>query len=144
MSDGSTPTIRDLDPSHIRSILARNYIGRFACADGADMEIQPVAYVHADGGIYGRTVRGGLLERAREKGLRIAFQVDEVESMFHWRSVVVHGEVSILDEAGEERDRAISLLRRLDGRAFTPEDPVPLRSSVFRIAMDQVTGRAME
>jgi uncharacterized protein len=140
----ATPRLRDLDPSYIRSILARNYIGRFACAVGAEIEIQPVAYVHADDRIYGRTVPGGLMERAREKGLRIAFQVDEVESMFHWRSVIVHGEVSMLGAADEERERAISLLRRLDRRAFTPEDPIPLRSSVFRIAVEEVTGRAME
>ena len=77
----------------------------------------------------------------------VAFEVDEIEGAFDWRSVVVHGTLYFLDEDGpvttiELRDRAVKLLQRLVPDLGTPFDPVAHRSLVFGIHVSTYTGRA--
>jgi len=77
----------------------------------------------------------------------VAFQVDEVESRFDWRSVVVHGTLYFLDPDGGDREReayadAVQLLRSIDAAVLTPADATPQRSTLFRIHADAITGRA--
>ena len=75
----------------------------------------------------------------------VAFEVDEIIGPFDWRSVVAHGTAyfltaAVLDHAGY--DRAIRLLRSFDPRVLTHEDLVPERTTLFRIHIDSLTGRA--
>lgn len=73
--------------------------------------------------------------------------MDEVEAVFRWRSVIVHGGFYPLPAAGSERteeawEHGIELLRRLIPETMTPEDPVPHRWFLFRIAAQEITGRS--
>lgn len=55
------------------------------------MDIQPVHYVYSDGWIYGRTSYGAKYEALGETAhgwWPVVFEVDEVEDLFHWRSVL--------------------------------------------------------
>ena len=145
MAPQSTPRVRELDRSDIQSILARNYIGRLAYAHENRVGIQPVAYVYSEGWIYGRTSPGEKLEAVEASWAPVAFQVDEVESLFRWRSVVVRGGLYVIsrEDEPEEWERAVRLLRTLVQETLTDDDPVPHRSVVFRIAAAEATGRAM-
>jgi hypothetical protein len=78
--------------------------------------------------------------RVLERNPRVAFQVDEVEAMFRWRSVVARGEFEMLSATGSEarlrtwRD-ALDAAREVLPETFTENDPVPFRTILFRITI---------
>jgi nitroimidazol reductase NimA-like FMN-containing flavoprotein (pyridoxamine 5'-phosphate oxidase superfamily) len=76
----------------------------------------------------------------------VAFEVDEVHDIFDWRSVVAHGTVYLLAAQGAEAEvaqfeRALDLLRRFLPTTLKPGDPVPFRTVMFGIHVDELQGR---
>ena len=109
------------------------------------MDIAPIHYVFADGWLYGRTAPGTkLLTLAHNPW--VAFEVDEHDSLLSWRSVVVKGRVYVIDDdtAPEVHERALARLRALIPETLTDDDPTPARTTLFRISLDEVDGRAAE
>jgi nitroimidazol reductase NimA-like FMN-containing flavoprotein (pyridoxamine 5'-phosphate oxidase superfamily) len=138
--------ITELSREECDAILGRHNLGRIAFAAGSRVEIEPINYVFADGWIYCRTSRGiktAILAHHRWA----AFEVDEVDALFDWRSVVVHGAVYFLDSElpavdQQQFNRGIELLSQLVPGTGTETDPVPFRLHVLRLHLDEVTGRA--
>lgn len=146
MMTSAKPEVRQLTRTEVYDLLARNHIGRMAYARGNRIDIEPMHYVYSDGWLYGRTSRGVKLKTTGESWWPVAFEVDEIEGLFEWRSAVVHGGFYTLSDDGpawerEERERAVELLRTLVPATFTENDPVPSRDIVFRIAVQEVSGR---
>lgn len=144
MEPQRAPSIREMSRDEIDRVLARNYVGRIAYSHRDRVDIEPLHYVYEDGWIYGRTTYGTKLSTI-ERNYWVAFEVDEIEEMFRWRSVVVRGGFYLLSPPETLKDReylehAINLLRRLTPGIFTDADPVPERTSVFRIAALEVRG----
>jgi uncharacterized protein len=139
------PDIRELDDNDVRSVLARNTVGRLAfCVDG-DVDIRPLHYAFSHGRIYGRTGPGARFIKIEGNPARVAFEVDEVESVFHWTSVIARGHFHVLSGEGPDEAewrRAIELLRRVIRDTFVADDPVPERNIIFRITVDEATGRS--
>ena len=140
------PRFRALERTEIDALLARNHVGRIAYGRGDRIDVEPIHYVYADGWIYGRTSRGAKYATVGETWLGwwpVAFEVDEVEDLLRWRSVVVHGGFYVVDPEPdrEVHGRAVELLRTLLPEAFADDDPVPFRDVVFRIAVQEATGR---
>ena len=138
-------TLGELDHSSSDAVLRRNHVGRIAFSFHDRVDIEPIAYVYADGWIYGRTSAGTKLTTLQHHPW-VAFEVDEIESMVEWRSVVVHGTVYFLSPSGGDRDReayktAVERLRSFYEETFTPSDMAPYRDVVFRIHADDITGR---
>jgi uncharacterized protein len=147
MATRTKPQFRMLTKEEIHDLLLRNNVGRIAYARGNLIDIEPLHYVYSEGWIYGRTARGTRLHVTGENWWPVAFEVDEVKGLFEWRSAVVHGGFYTLSETGAEwerveRERAIELLRTLVPETFTPDDPAPDRDVVFRVAVQEVSGRA--
>jgi uncharacterized protein len=140
------PVFRDLSRSECEELLARHNVGRLAYANGTRIDIEPIHYVFADGWIYCRTSRGtkvSVIEHHRW----VAFEIDEVDGLFDWRSVVVKGAAYFLDSESPAVDqhsiaRGVELLHALVPGTGTEKDPVPFRLLVMRIHLDEVTGRA--
>jgi uncharacterized protein len=142
----AAPVFRRLDREECESILSRNHVGRIAYAKARRTVVLPVYYAYADGWIYGR------MQRSRKRAILgwygwwpVAFQVDEAEDLFQWRSVLVHGGLYALPPDGtaseqDSRRRAIELMRALIPRTFRTGDPMPSWAGVFRIAVQDVTG----
>lgn len=143
------PVIRELERREVDEILQRNHVGRIGYVRDNRMEIQPVHYVYSDGWIYGRTSHGTKardLGETAQKWWPVVFEVDEVESLFRWRSVLVGGGFYVIPEEGtaadsEVRESAVALLRTLLPETLTDDDPVPFRNLLFRIAVQETTGR---
>jgi nitroimidazol reductase NimA-like FMN-containing flavoprotein (pyridoxamine 5'-phosphate oxidase superfamily) len=140
------PIFRALDRAECETLLARNNVGRLAFSLHDRVDIVPLHYVHEEGWLYLRTAPGTRLELTSHRPW-IAFEVDEVEGVLDWRSVVVHGTIYPLSREGPEREaaaweRAVDLLRRLIPETATPADPVAFRTVVFRIHIDDMRGRA--
>lgn len=147
MTDTDTAAhFRELDRAECDAILKRNRVGRLAFAFHDRVDIEPINYVYADGYIYGRTSPGTKVVALAHHPW-VAFEVDEVDGLAEWRSVVVHGTVYRLEPGhdaltNKQYAHAVAVLRRLVPAALTPEDPVPHRTIVFRILADEATGRA--
>ena len=145
MSKTTRPTFRDLDASEAAAILARNHVGRIAYSFHDRVDIEPIHYVYADGVIHLRTVAGSKLATLAHSPWP-AFEVDEVDGLFDWRSVVVHGSAYRLDNAESPAarasyDTAIRHLRTLVPHALDDDDPTPERTVVLQIHPATVTGR---
>jgi len=146
MTRSAAPSIQPLARHRCEAILARNHVGRIAYSRGARIEIEPIHYVYRDGWIYGRTSPGNKSEMLGPGWWPVAFEVDETENLFRWRSVLVHGGFYPLPGTGTEADAAqrrtaLALLRRLIPQTLAAGDPVPDRTIVFGIAVQEVTGR---
>lgn len=137
--------IEPLAPEAITALLARNHVGRIAYASHDRVDIEPIHYVYSDGWLYGRTSHGTKVARL-ERNRWVAFEVDEVASLFEWQSAVVHGAVYFLEvdgspEAHQTWSHALSLLKRLIPETLETGDPVPQRDVLFRIAVQESSGR---
>jgi nitroimidazol reductase NimA-like FMN-containing flavoprotein (pyridoxamine 5'-phosphate oxidase superfamily) len=140
------PVIRALDRAECEQILARNHVGRLAYAWQNHVDIEPLHYVFHDGWIYGRTSHGAKMEAVGYTWWPVAFEVDEVQEIFRWRSVVVHGGFYTIPAEGseweaEEWRHGVELLRQIVPETLNEDDPVAFRTVIFRIAVQDVTGR---
>lgn len=129
-------------------MLRRNHVGRMAFAFGGRVDIVPIHYVYSGGWVYGRTSFGPKLFTLKHNQW-VALEVDEIEGLFDWRSVVVHGGLYLLDADRPPREvaarrRAIRLLRALVPDTLRASDPVPFRDILFRIHVDELSGRAAQ
>lgn len=138
--------IRALDRDECLTLLTRQTVGRVAFAFHDRVDIQPIHYRYAQGFLYGRTSEGAKLETLAHNRW-VAFEVDEVRGTFDWTSVVVRGAFYRLDLASavpKERDeaaRAAALLDSVVPNTLALGDPAPFRTVLFRIHVDEVTGR---
>lgn len=144
------PEVRELEKDEAERILARNHVGRIGFARENRIEIQPVHYVFDSGWIWGRTSAGRKYEAlggtTAYQWWPVVFEVDEIEDLFHWRSVQVHGGFYIIPEEGSAEDaqvraRAIDILRTLIPETLRAGDPFPFRTVLFRIAVQELSGR---
>jgi uncharacterized protein len=140
------PQVRPMDRAEVYALLDRNNVGRIAYARGNSIDIEPMPYVYAEGWIYGSTSRGATNEFHGETWWPVAFEVDEVESPYEWRSAVVHGGFYTLSEQGPPWEReawahAVELLCSLNPATFPHDHTAPNRDLVFRIAVQEVSGR---
>lgn len=140
------PTFRVLTPEECLALLARGRVGRLAYVLHGRVGIVPIHYVLADGWLYGRTAPGEKLAALRSNPW-VAFEVDEVDGPYDWRSVVVRGAFYRLTRTGGRSDavrwvRAAAAIRTIVPEAFAPGDPTPDRDVLFRIHLGEVTGRA--
>ena len=140
------PVFHEMSAEDCRALLARNHVARLAFSFHDRVDIEPIHYVHDAGWIFGRTASGSKI-RTIAHNRWIAFEVDEVDAFFDWRSVVVHGALCVMADEGTATERAawrrgVELLQRLMPGALTPDDPTPDRQLLFRFRVDEVTGRS--
>ena len=143
----AAPQFRELTEEECKRLLAGNVVGRVAFTFHDRVDIQPINYVF-DGGqwLYGRTSTGAKLDVLRHHRW-VAFEVDEVHGPLDWRSVVVRGAFYPLtgDDANADPEvvaHATELLQHLDAAVLSPDDPASFRTVLFRIAVQEMSGRA--
>jgi uncharacterized protein len=139
------PTFRELNAVEMRELLARNHVGRIAYSFHDRVDIEPISYVFDDDAFYMRTEPGTKLATLAHSPW-VAFEVDEVAGPFDWKSVVAHGTVYVLEDAGTPDMRegyraAVRRLRRLTPGALGDDDPVPARRVVLKLYPAHMTGR---
>jgi nitroimidazol reductase NimA-like FMN-containing flavoprotein (pyridoxamine 5'-phosphate oxidase superfamily) len=139
------PAFFILTPADCAKVLGRNYVGRLAFRSAQTVEIAPVGYVFSKDWLFMRSAYGAKLEAFAHNPF-VAFEVDEIEGPFDWRSVVVHGTIYILPADGapieqEQFRRALKALRAVMPDALTPVDPVPERQIVYGLHVDRLDGR---
>jgi len=144
VTSAKAPVFRELTHEECESLLTGKHVGRIAFSYHDRVDIEPIHFVYESGWVYGRTGEGTKL-RTLAHNRWVAFETDEVNAMFDWRSVVVKGALYLLDadgQRGEAYDHAVEVLRSFMPEALRQDDPLPDRTVVFRIHVDQMTGRA--
>lgn len=136
---------RELSREEIEAVLLRNKVGRIAVALHDRVDIQPIHYIYERGWLYGRTSEGDKTSTLKHNQW-VAFEVDEIDGLFDWRSIVIHGSFWILQPRGnlhadELWKKAAELVSRIVPGALTEDDPVAFRHTLFRIAVNDVRGR---
>ena len=145
MTQFDRPSFLDLSHADAVALVERNHVGRIAYTFHDRVDIEPIGYVYRDGWLYARTSPGAKLSTLHHHQW-VAFQVDEVQSPFDWRSVVVHGATYFLDPNRGPKDRAefdaaLDVIRSIDAGALTERDLTPDRTHLFRIHAGEITGR---
>jgi len=92
----------------IEALLRSNHVGRIGCitADGLPY-IVPVTYVYADDYIYGRAHEGMKVSAMRDRP-HVCFEVDEIQDMAKWKSVITWGDYEELQ--GEDSKRGFEVM----------------------------------
>lgn len=137
------PIIDVLERDDARALLARQRVGRIAFAFHDRVDIEPIHYVVDGDWIYGRTSIGTKLATLVHRPW-CAFEVDEVRDTFDWSSAVVKGSFHLCDaEASpDEYETALAHVRALVPSSFAADDPAPHRTVLFRIHIDEISGRS--
>jgi uncharacterized protein len=141
----SVPVFRDLDFGEIEGMLKEQSYGRLAFSFRDRVDIEPIHYVYENGWLICRTSPGTKLTQLAHHPW-VAFEIDDVQGLFEWRSVVVKGTVYVVEKgtpAGDEIwHSSVEALRRLVPSALRHDDPTPGRNVIFRIHIDEMHGRA--
>lgn len=96
-----------LNEQQIDSLLRSELVGRLGCHAQGTTYVVPVFYYYDGSSIYGYTKEGLKTEITRENP-SVCFQVDRIENLANWQSVIIQGEFQILK--GSEGERAQQLL----------------------------------
>ena len=91
-----------LTTDQIDHVLRSQVVGRIGCFDGKEVYVVPVTYVYHNRCVYAHSKEGRKVQVMR-KNPDVCFQVDAMDNMANWRSVIVWGKFEEL--IGEKRQK---------------------------------------
>ncbi len=97
----------ELNEAQIEQVLLSEVIGRIGCHADEQTYVVPITYVYDGESIYGHSAEGMKLRMMR-KNPKVCFEVDDMENMANWRSVIAWGTFEEL--TGDEAIHAMQLL----------------------------------
>ena len=143
----------ELPAREIERLLESELIARIGCHVEGRTYVVPVTYAYSDGALVGHSLAGLKLDMLR-KNPKVCVEVDQVDDLANWRSVIAWGQFEELK--GEEAERALNLLmaRFVPFTASETSMPSHLRepatlsrsvagtpSFVYRIQLKEKSGR---
>lgn len=143
-----------LDDQQIDQVLHAEVLGRIGCHADGKTYVVPVIYAYDGSSIYGHTNEGMKLRMLRTNP-EVCFEVEHLESLTSWQSVIAWGRFEELrGEAADHAERLIvehmrpHLADKIDqslGQPAASEGAsaalVEQRAIVYRIAVRERTGR---
>lgn len=141
-----------LSPAEMEALLQQETTGRIGCAANGRAYVVPLTYAFHDGTFYLHTGEGQKVQMMRENP-NVCFEVDHMESLTQWKSVIAQGRYEELHR--EEAAKAMTylydrLVPKTEGArpsipGLTPELERAVadgrRGIVFRIRVTEMTGR---
>ena len=144
-----------LSTQQIIDLVSNNVVGRLGCHADGRTYVVPISYAYDGDYIYARSFEGLKLSMMR-KNPKVCFQIDKMENMSDWKSVIVWGTFEELTDI-KEREKGLKvllsrILPNISSKTvkFTPEWPFPtndfdrIDGIVFRIHIQEMTGRCEE
>lgn len=142
----------NLTDGQIESVLQQLVVGRIGCHANDLTYIVPTTYAYNDQYIYGHTRKGLKIDMMRENP-NVCFQVDAMENMGNWRSVIAWGRFEEL-KTPEEREMGMRILMDRVLPLLTGETTIQhamadahgkgikaMQGIVYRIKLTKKTGR---
>lgn len=99
--------IGTLNEQQIDSLLRSELVGRLGCHAHGTTYVVPVFYYYDGECIYGYT-KEGLKTKITKENPSVCFQVDRIENLANWQSVIIQGEFQVLK--GSEVEQAQQFL----------------------------------
>jgi len=140
-----------LTKNQCERVLLSELVGRIGCHVSGKMYIVPLSYVFEKGYLYAHAKEGLKITMMR-KNPNVCFQVDQIDDMAHWRSVVIWGKFEEITTPAAQ-DKTLELLDDRFKVYNTSESVKPVFNTtgqellkekkpvLFRIAVDEMTGR---
>jgi len=135
-------------------VISNSIVGRLGCHADGKTYVVPISYAYHDDYIYFRTFDGMKISMMR-KNPDVCFQVDRMDDMADWQSVIVWGIFEEITDATERKKGLEILLNRTLPKVvsetvkFTSEWPFPptddlnkIDGIIFRIHITEMTGRS--
>ncbi|MCC7009548.1 MAG: pyridoxamine 5'-phosphate oxidase family protein [Acidobacteria bacterium] len=141
--------VRDLSDVECRRMLARKSLARLACArDGQPYLVPILCYFDPEGGcLYSIAAEGQKIAWMRENP-KVCVELSEITDRFNWTTVLVFGRFEELSDRPQHeaaRHRARALFEQREDWWFPamqkPEPDVPASAVIYRIRIDEMTGR---
>lgn len=142
-----------LTNKEIDDLLNNEVVGRIGCYANDKLYLVPITYVYQDGIIYGHSHEGMKIDMMR-KNPRICFEVDSMNGLNNWKSVIIWGEYKEIKNKEEKADVFELLTDRFstfdtatNTRRPTYRLPEPhpqnvkLKAIAFQINIKEKTGR---
>ena len=141
-----------LSEEQIVQVLTKNVIGRIGCYADEKIYVVPVAYLYDDGCLLGHTIRGMKTTMLKMNPV-CCFEVDSMQDMGNWQSVIAWGRFEELegDEAESALKKLVSkLMPLMPSQSSQPThglDPLHKlealhsKATVYRIKIEEKTGR---
>jgi len=142
----------DLTNGQIESVLHNLIIGRIGCHTNDQTYVVPITYAYDGEYVYGHTKEGMKIDMMR-KNPKVCFQVDAMENMSNWRSVIAWGKFEELKKP-EEREMGMRILMDRTLPFVTGETTIghammdahgkyieAMQGIVYRIKLTKKTGR---
>jgi hypothetical protein len=143
----------NLSPDQIDLVLRSQVVGRIGCCVNGEVYVVPVTYVFHKGCIYAHSQEGKKIEMMR-KNPNVCFEIDVMENMANWRSVIIWGDYQEL-KSEKDRNTAMKIItdrllpmvtsetvRSSHGFEHPPEVVEKgSRAIVYRIIIRSQTGR---
>lgn len=141
-----------LNSKQIEHVLQSSIIGRIGCHADNMTYVVPVTYAYDGTYIYGHTKEGLKINMMRKNPM-VCFEVDIIENMSNWRSVIASGEFEEL-KIPEKRKEGMKILMDKVMPLMTGETTIShsmsdshqktieaMKGVVYRIELTRKTGR---
>lgn len=99
-----------LNSRQIDQVLRSEIVGHLGCYADGKIYVAPISYVYDGEYIYGHSADGQKLRMMRANP-RVCLQVDHIEDLAHWVSVIVWGEFEELADDAEKEAMRLFLER---------------------------------
>ena len=142
-----------LTNDQIEHVLRSQIVGRIGCFDGEEVYVVPVTYVFHNGYVYAHSKEGRKVQVMR-KHPKVCFQVDAMDNMANWRSVIAWGEYEELKGEKAQKQGMKIMVDRLmpfmtsetvrpsHGLSHPPEVlEKGFKAVVYRLKITKSTGR---
>jgi nitroimidazol reductase NimA-like FMN-containing flavoprotein (pyridoxamine 5'-phosphate oxidase superfamily) len=141
-----------LNKTEIEHLLVHQVVGRIGCHANGTTYVVPISYAYDGESVYCHT-HEGLKTRIMGENKNVCFQVDQMQNMANWQSVISQGEYEEVTDK-TEREKALKLLLNrilplissetvhlTPQWPFIPEDVNSIKGVVFRIRLLEKSGR---
>lgn len=141
----------ELSEEESRNFLDENIYGRLGCHAFGKTYVVPISYAHKAGSLYCHSFDGLKLQMMRNNP-SVCFQVDVLDNMANWKSVITQGVFEEL--TGQQKNKGLRVLLERKVPAIvsetvrlSPEWPFPsedyarIPGIVFRIQIKEISGR---
>jgi nitroimidazol reductase NimA-like FMN-containing flavoprotein (pyridoxamine 5'-phosphate oxidase superfamily) len=144
--------IGKLNHEQIEHVLIREMVGRLGFRSAERVYIVPVAFAYYNGSIFAHSREGNKINLMR-KYPDVCFQVDSIDNLANWRSVILWGTFTELKKQVEQRE-AMQLIRNRLTPFMTSDSTNPThlaraphivekpkKTIVYRIDVTEESGR---
>lgn len=109
----------ELTDAQIESLLTRQVTGRIACVADGMPYIVPINYVYDGHQVISHSAPGKKIAIMR-KNPTVCFQVDEIQNIFKWQSVIAWGRFEEITEMSEKEQAMQAIIHRVMPFAVNP------------------------